>query len=199
MRKFTNRCVSKFAIAVVISGVFLAHAGYADTPIDPTVQKPDSMARHEGGMQRVDDRIKELHDTLNITPDEEPAWKKVTRIMRQNEASIRKLVEARHQNESANAIDDLNSYESIARAHEDGLKRLIPAFKAFYNSLTPEQKTKADDMFGRYEGRKDDPAAAPVDNTNMAPPPADNNAAAAPPPPQPPAPPPPAPAPGNSN
>jgi hypothetical protein len=162
MMKFTDQYVSKIAIAVVIGGAFLAHPVYAADPAaddaaqtqsDSTQAQSGGAMDHDAGMKRVDERIKELHDTLNVTPAQEPQWRKVTHAMRENDAMIHRLVEARQENENATAVDDLKSYERIAYAHDQGLKKLIPAFDRFYNNLSPEQKTSADDMFGRYEGR----------------------------------------------
>ncbi len=158
MIKFTDRYVSKIAIAVVIGGISMAHAVYAADTADDSAdqQSGGTMMKHEGHMNRVDDRIKELHETLNVTPAQEPKWRKVSQIMRQNETSIHKLVEARQEKENATAVEDLKSYERIASAHDQGLRKLIPAFEHFYNSLTPDQKSSADDMFGKYEGRVGD-------------------------------------------
>lgn len=197
MIKFTDGCVSKIAIAVVIGGVSLACPVYAadtDTSTDTSASSADSqsggmmkheggMMKHEGGMKRVDDRIKELHETLNITPDQEPQWRKLSHVMRQNEASVHKLVEARNEREGATAVEDLKSYEAITHAHEQGLKRLIPVFDKFYDSLSEDQRATADDMFSKYEGhqeRKSGRANSPENMTpaaggNWTPAPADNN------------------------
>ena len=145
MTKFTDGYVSKIAIAVVIGGVSLAYPAYAadtDTSADTSASSADSgaMMKHEDGMKRVDARIKELHDTLNVTPAQEPKWKKVSRVMRQNEASVHKLVEARNEKEAATAVEDLKSYEVITHAHDQGLKKLIPVFEAFYNGLSEDQR-----------------------------------------------------------
>jgi len=158
MIKFTDRYVSKIAIAVVIGGISLAHSVYAADTTDDSAdqQSGGTMMKHEGHMSRVDDRIKELHETLDVTPAQEPKWRKVSQVMRQNEKSIHKLVEARHEKENATAVEDLKSYERIAYAHDQGLRKLIPAFETFYKSLTPDQKSNADNMFGKYEGRVGD-------------------------------------------
>jgi len=144
MTKFTDKYVSKIAILAVIGGVALAHPVYAN----------DVSADSANGMSRVDERIKELHDTLNITSAQEPQWEKVTHVMRKNEASIQKLVEERNERESDTAVEDLKSYESITHAHDQGLKKLIPVFEKFYNGLSEDQKASADDMFSKYEGHE---------------------------------------------
>jgi len=180
MIKFTDGCVSKIAIAVVIGGVSLACPAYAadtDTSTDTSASSADSggMMMHEDGMKRVDERIKELHETLNITPDQEPQWKKVSHVMRKNEASIHKLVEARNEKEGATAVEDLKSYEAITHEHDQGLKKLIPVFEAFYNGLSADQKASADDMFGKYEGREGSKSGRANSLENMTPAAGDND------------------------
>jgi len=143
MIKFTQNLVSKLAIAAVLGAVALAQPAFADS---------DNSMADAHGMKGVDQRIRELHDTLSITPSQEPEWKRVSMVMRQNEATIHRLVEARNENEDANAVEDLKSYEMITRAHEEGMRKLVPVFAHFYNSLSDDQKDVADDMFGQYEG-----------------------------------------------
>lgn len=105
--------------------------------------------------QNVEDRIKTLHDKLKITSNEEQDWGVVAQTMRDNEATMHQLIEARHEApESMTAIDDLQSYEKIAQAHVDGLKSLIPNFQTLYNEMTDAQKKLADAAFGNFEGHK---------------------------------------------
>jgi hypothetical protein len=143
MIKFTQNLVSKLAIAAVLGAVALAHPAFADS---------DSSMADAHGMKGVDQRIRELHDTLSITQAQEPEWKQVSSVMRRNEAMMHRLVEARNEKEDADAVEDLKSYEMITRAHEEGMRKLVPVFARFYNTLSDDQKDVADDMFGQYEG-----------------------------------------------
>ena len=151
MLKYLDQRVSKIALAVIISGISLAQPAYArDHAVDPTVR---SSEKHHDMMDRVEHRIRTMHDKLNLTDDQESQWKDVADVMRSNEKVIHKLVQDRHENEPDTAVEDLKSYETIADAHTEGLKKLIPAFETLYDSLSDEQKAKADDMFGGFEGR----------------------------------------------
>jgi hypothetical protein len=150
MIKFINKSTSKVAMAVIIGGIALAHPAYASD--SSAEQKSGATTRHHSGVDRVEIRISTLHSKLKITSEQEPQWKEVAKVMRENEASIHKLVEARHGNEDASAVDDLKSYEDIADAHADGLKKLIPVFQTFYDSLSDNQKKNADSLFGKFEG-----------------------------------------------
>lgn len=187
MTKFTDGYVSKIAIAVVIGGVSMAYPVFAadtdmpaDTSASATNPQSGDMAKNEEGMKRVDERIKELHETLNVTPAQEPQWRKVSHVMRQNEASLHKLVEARNEKQGATAVEDLKSYEAITHAHDQGLKKLIPVFEAFYNNLSADQRASADDMFGKYEGREGTKSGRVNSPENMTPAAGDNMTPAAP-------------------
>jgi len=51
------------------------------------------------------------------------------------------------------AVDDLRSYQKLADAHADGLKKLVPAFEALYNTMSQDQKKTADAVFAEHEKR----------------------------------------------
>jgi len=148
MIKYTDTRVSKIAIAVFIGGLSLASPAHADGS-----SPSGSITKHHNDRDRVEQRIKTMHDKLKLTPAQEPQWKDVAKVMRENESDIHKLVQDRHENEPANAIEDLESYETIADAHADGLKKLVPVFESFYKNLSTEQQARADGMFGKFEGR----------------------------------------------
>lgn len=100
------------------------------------------------GDARVEAHIKRLHDQLKITAAESDQWNAVAGIMRDNEKKLADLVQTRAKNVSAmSAIDNLRTYEAIADAHEDGLKRLVPAFETLYAAMSDAQKKNADQIF----------------------------------------------------
>lgn len=140
--------VSKLALAAALAGgLLLAQPALAD---NGAAMKP-AAAKSE---DHVDQRIKDLHEKLKITADEQPQWDAFVKVMRENEAAIHDLVEARHANENATAVDDLKSYKKIADAHADGIGKEIPVFEDLYNKMTPDQKANADDVFRTYEGHE---------------------------------------------
>jgi len=161
------------AVAALVSGLAFAsplHAAPADLSQPPnfaTDQTPSTAKKihHDEKMehspqamaQRVEDRIKTLHSKLDITSTQEAKWSDVAQAMRDNEATISQLIQARHQNsENMTAVDDLQSYEKIAQAHADGIQKLIPAFETLYNDMSNDQKKDADEAFGRFEGHRGD-------------------------------------------
>jgi len=103
---------------------------------------------------KVEARIKDLHTRLAITATQEDSWGKVAQVMRDNEATMSTLIEARSGGaKTMSAIDDLKSYGQIAQAHADGIQKFAPVFGTLYDSMSSEQKANADSIF-RDSGRK---------------------------------------------
>jgi hypothetical protein len=98
--------------------------------------------------ERVETRIKSMHEKLNITADQQVLWGKVDACMREDAKVMDGLTQARHDHaKQMTAIDDLNSYAEITTAHAEGIKKLIPVFSALYDSMSDEQKKSADALF----------------------------------------------------
>jgi len=103
---------------------------------------------------RVDTRIQDLHRNLKITAAQEPQWRAFAQVMRDNEKAIGVILKERSANiAKMNAVDDLRSYQKLANAHAEGLKKLVPAFEALYNTMSDDQKKNADAVFSNFEGR----------------------------------------------
>jgi len=102
----------------------------------------------------VEARIKALHEQLKITPDEEPQWNAVAQAMREDSKAVSDLIAQRNKSaKTMSAIDNLRSYQAIAKAHLDGLDHLIPAFQALYSAMPDAQKKIADAVFSRRPTR----------------------------------------------
>ncbi|MBY0428103.1 MAG: Spy/CpxP family protein refolding chaperone [Alphaproteobacteria bacterium] len=180
MMKFTPAKIYSVATAVIVTGLTFASPLYAvpykiDTPSMPVYaanqethaarnyeyQTPTQRrattsptSYNQGGWDwNVEDRISSLHQQLRITQDQEQQWERVASVMRENDNDIRQTVSYRHQNSNAmNAIQDLQSYQTVAQAHVDGLQRLIPVFDDLYNDMSDAQRSEADRAFNRFEG-----------------------------------------------
>ena len=75
-------------------------------------------------------------------------------VMRENAQAVDAVLKERAENLHAmNAVEDLRSYEKLADAHADGLRKLVPAFEALYNSMSDDQKKTADAVFAKHEKR----------------------------------------------
>ena len=119
-------------------------------PQNPSKKTPSTRSHED----RVETRIKELHRKLKITAAQESQWKAFADVMRDNAQAVDAVLKERFENLHAmNAVDDLRSYETLADAHADGLKKLIPAFEALYNTMSDDQKKNADAEFGKHEKR----------------------------------------------
>jgi hypothetical protein len=119
----------------------------------PNMQMPEQGMPGKGGnpMQRVERQIEQMHKTLKITPEQEPQWQALAKVMRENAANMEAMFKQRAAHfDQMTALESLQSYERIAEAHVANMQRLIPAFTAVYSSLSPEQRKAADDAF-RYQ------------------------------------------------
>ena len=119
-----------------------------------TKAKRASVQRGAQPTERVETRIKQLHAQLKITPDQEDKWNAFAQVMRENAQAMQSQIEQRQQNQQhMSALDDLNSYEQITETHAEGVKKLVPAFQALYDSMSPEQKKNTDMVFSRFSHR----------------------------------------------
>jgi len=102
--------------------------------------------------ETVEQRITQLKAALKITPDQESKWNAVAQAMRENAASMEKLVASKRAIAPASmtAVDDLKTYQEFTQARLDGLKNLTSSFKSLYDSMPADQKKNADQVFRSY-------------------------------------------------
>lgn len=120
-------------------------AGATSTSADQT--------RHGGS---VESRIKDLHDQLRITPEQEAQWSGVAQVMLDNSSAIESAIQDRAQKaKSMSAVDDLLSYQAIAATHAEGLKKFAAIFAPLYSAMPEAQQKNADAVFAhRTESSK---------------------------------------------
>lgn len=125
----------------------LAQATPMPAPTAP--QNPAAAGATETKGESVEQRITNLHMALKITPAQEASWKGVAQAMRDNAASMEKLIAASRATPTQNmtALEDLAAYQKFAQAHVDGLKNLMSAFSTLYATMPAAQKKVADDVF----------------------------------------------------
>jgi len=149
------------ATAALLAGFALAAPAFAaDAPVTQDPQaKAQHHRHHNKGLETrskagVEGRIADLHAKFRITKEQEPQWAQFAQVMRDNTKSYDELAKTRGEKMKAmNAVQDLQSFEQIAQAHADGLKRLTASFQTLYDSFTPEQKKTADSVFHSYGER----------------------------------------------
>jgi len=128
--------------------VVLAGATTPEAASAPPERKESS---HEN---RVETRIKDLHRKLKIATAQEAQWNGFAQVMRENAQEVDAVLKERAESlHKMNAVEDLRSYEKLADAHADGLKKLVPAFETLYNSMSEDQKKTADVVFAEHEKR----------------------------------------------
>ena len=98
-------------------------------------------------------QIKQLQGALNITDAQKELWNNLTQVMRENAKDMDALTKERAKNTKAmNSVERLKFHSEIAEAHLNQLKKFIPPFEAFYNSMSDQQKNITDIIFrtGKY-------------------------------------------------
>jgi protein CpxP len=167
MIPFTGRMGVTFAAAMVVGAALSmvpAPAISADrsqlaqtsppqsAPTPPSAAQPTPAKRTP--VNRVEARIKSLHDQLKITAAQEPQWSDVAQVMRDNAKAMSDLILDRAKNlKTMTAIDDLHSYQALAETHAAGVKKLVPVFETLYGTMSDAQKKKADAVFSHRPRR----------------------------------------------
>ncbi len=101
-----------------------------------------------GGTAHVEMRIRAMHERLKISAAQEPQWKHVADVMRDDAQTIERLSDARQKNApTLTAPEALRSYGELTAAHARGVTQLADAFDGLYATLTPAQKQTADAVF----------------------------------------------------
>jgi hypothetical protein len=142
-----------FAIATLTGAALLAGSLGPAAAQTPTDKKPPAAAAATSSKpETVEQRITQLKVALKITPDQESKWNAVAQAMRDNAASMEKLIATKRAipPEKMTAVDDLKTYEEFTEVRLDGLKHLTSAFKSLYDSMSADQKKNADQVFMSY-------------------------------------------------
>jgi periplasmic protein CpxP/Spy len=147
------------AIAALMGATMLAtplSAARAEQTVAAQNQSATGATETKG--ETVEQRITNLHAALKITPAQDAQWNAVAQAMRENAASMDKLVAANRTTPPQNmtAVEDLKTYQKFAQAHVAGLKNLISAFSTLYDAMPDAQKKVADEVFNtsRHEAAR---------------------------------------------
>jgi hypothetical protein len=140
--------IASLAGTALIVGTF----GPAAAQTTPTNKPPAAAAATSSKPETVEQRISQLKTALKITPDQESKWNSVAQAMRENAASMEKLVASKRAIAPASmtAVDDLKTYQEFTQARLDGLKNLTSSFKSLHDSMPADQKKNADQVFRSY-------------------------------------------------
>lgn len=137
--------------AALALGIVGASAQTSTTTKPGSTKPPAAAAATSSKPQTVEQRISMLKTALKITPDQEAKWTAVATAMRENAASMDKLVKEKQAKEkNLTAVDDLKTYQDFTQARLDGLKNLTSAFESLYDSMPADQKKNADQVFHNF-------------------------------------------------
>src|SRR5207237_3229992 len=107
-----------------------------------------SAAPAPSGGSEVDKQIADLKKQLKITPQQEPQFNAFAEVMRSNEQDLDKLMQQGSANRQPNAVEELKQAQQMTETQAAGLKRLVPALQALYDTLSDPQKKTADMVMG---------------------------------------------------
>src|SRR5690348_6111180 len=135
-----------FAPMVVAALLSLPLAAWAQSP--PATPMAGHAVPGQSAQERVEQRIKELHAQLRITPAEEPQWNQFAAVMRDNARAMDQAFMQRAQNfETMNAVQNMQSYQQLSQVHAEDLQKLVPAFQKLYDAMPEQQRQLADQVF----------------------------------------------------
>jgi hypothetical protein len=168
-----SRPVTYAAAVLTLAGCLALSLPASAASLKTSTSKASATPASMSMANRVETRIKTLHDKLKISSDQEEDWGKVAAAMRANETSFKAMVDERESNSSGmTAVDDLKSYQNLMQAYADNAQKVLDAFEPLYDSMSDGQKKEADALFITYEGhgmkkamhkvKATKPAAAPA-------------------------------------
>ena len=157
------------AAAILLGAIVLATPLFAASGDSMTTTKPrtassrqemaSATASDSPANEPVETRIRELHKKLKITDAQKTQWDALAQVMRDNAQKMADLEKQRAADaKTMTAVDVVKSYSEVIDAHENGMKKFIPAFEDLYNSMSDQQKKVADSLFrsrARTEARKE--------------------------------------------
>ncbi len=143
------------------AALLLGTAIVAGNPGAIAADRQHAAARDErrSPVERVETRIKTLHDKLHITQAQQRQFDAFAQVMRDNAQSMETAINQRRAAVEGHmsAVEELRAYQNVTETHAQALQKLVPAFQSLYDSLSDEQKKTADVLFshpGRGHGAR---------------------------------------------
>ena len=146
MKAFRTRFFLVPAGAVLLAGLVAGGSDAGARDVKPAAMKS---AKHGGApAENVETRIKSLHSQLRITPEQESGVQECRAGHARQRERPRALREQKAEAvESANALDQLNSYAAPHRRPRGRRASSSPRSRRRFDGLSPEQKKAADVAF----------------------------------------------------
>ncbi len=153
----TSRAAAIATLAAALMMLPLA-AGPANARSDDGTSLQMAQAARQGGAKgaapapaggsEVDRDIADLRKQLKITPQQEPQFNAFAEVMRSNAQELDAQMRQGSPNQNPNAVETLKQAQQLTETQAAGLKRLVPAMQALYDSLSDPQKKTADRVIG---------------------------------------------------
>jgi LTXXQ motif family protein len=142
-----------FLAAAFGGSLFLAERGHAQSAAETAQMR----AQRPLPGRQIEGRLAFLRTELKITEAQAPLWDRVAAALRDRAAKMDAAVEARRQARSTGTTPDLLAeIEARIRSGEqrtESARAFLAAFRPLYQSLSDEQKTAANELFGRHRRR----------------------------------------------
>ena len=147
------------ATLVLVMAAFLSAIFFVNPNLSfaASAKKKSQTIATTSAVEHTEAQIKQLQGTLNITEAQQGLWNNLTSVMRENAKDMDALTKEKAENAKPMiAVEHMKLHSQITEAHLAQLKRLIPPFEAFYNSMSDQQKNITDMVFrtGKYEKSK---------------------------------------------
>lgn len=155
-QKTLKRAVPATFVATMMAlfSVFI-FAG-ADPAFAATAAKKKPAVERMSAVDHTEARIKQLQDSLKITPAQQELWTNLTLVMRENAKEHDSLSKDKSEiTKTMNAVEAMKFHSQMTESRLAQQKKLIPTFEALYVSMTDDQKKVTDEIFrtGRH-GKK---------------------------------------------
>jgi hypothetical protein len=147
------------ATLVLVMAAFLSAIFFVNPNLSfaASAKKKSQTIATTSAVEHTEAQIKQLQGTLNITEAQQGLWNNLTSVMRENAKDMDALTKEKAENaKPMNAVEHMKLHSQITEAHLAQLKKLIPPFEAFYNSMSDQQKNITDMVFrtGKYGNSK---------------------------------------------
>jgi protein CpxP len=138
------------AIGLVLpsQGGFTAAGAAPSTGSQVEARPADGHGNGHDKAASIEQRIKEMHAKLLVSPAQQPQWDAFADVMRNNGRDMEQTFHQRMSSISKmTAPENMQSYAQVATNHAQDMQKLVPAFQTLYDSMTDSQKNTADQVF----------------------------------------------------
>ncbi|WP_029040685.1 Spy/CpxP family protein refolding chaperone [Cucumibacter marinus] len=103
---------------------------------------PFSFTCEANGAMRVSAMIEHTGDRVELTPDQEPLLAALSDAALAAQADYAAVCAALNAEEPGDAVDNIRLRQSLGEARLTAVDSVLPAFEAFFDSLTDDQKAE---------------------------------------------------------